>query len=200
MIGLVLQCACLGSPQAWRKNGEHLETRCGRPRCDTGDRCGEGAFLIFVFGDCELDLDGFELRRDGRLRPVEPQVFDLLAVLIRERHRVVPKEELLDTVWGNRFVSESALTSRVKAVRRAIGDNGRAQRLIRTVHGRGYQFVGQVTEHPTAIPAARLPSQQIRFCTAADGTRLAYAQIGSGPPLVKAANWLSHLDYDWDSP
>jgi len=65
----------------------------------------QGAFLIFVVGDCELDLDGFELRRAGRLRPVEPQVFDFLAVLIGERHRVVPKEELLDAVWGNRFVS-----------------------------------------------------------------------------------------------
>jgi DNA-binding winged helix-turn-helix (wHTH) protein len=75
--------------------------------------------LIFVFSDCELDLDRFELRRAGRLQPVEPQVFDLLAVLIRERHRVVPKDELLDSVWGNRFVSESALTSRVKAARPA---------------------------------------------------------------------------------
>jgi DNA-binding winged helix-turn-helix (wHTH) protein len=73
--------------------------------------------LIVVFNDCELDLDRFGLRRAGRLRPVEPQVLDLLAVLIRERHRVMPKEELLDTVWGNRSVSESALTSRVKAAR-----------------------------------------------------------------------------------
>ena len=56
--------------------------------------------MIFVFSDCELDLDRYELRRAGQLRPVEPQVFDLLAVLIRERHRVVPKEELLDTVLG----------------------------------------------------------------------------------------------------
>jgi DNA-binding winged helix-turn-helix (wHTH) protein len=108
--------------------------------------------LIFVFGDCELDLDRFELRRDGRPRPVEPQVFDLLAVLIRERHRVVPKEELLDIVWGNRFVSESALTSRVKAARQAIGDDGRSQRLIRTARGRGYQFVVPVDE------AAQSPS------------------------------------------
>jgi DNA-binding winged helix-turn-helix (wHTH) protein len=102
--------------------------------------------LIFVFGDCELDLDRFELRRAGRRCPVEPQVFDLLAVLIRERRRVVPKEELLDTVWGNRFVSESALTSRVKAARQAIGDDGRSQQLIRTAHGRGYQFVAPVDE------------------------------------------------------
>ncbi len=160
--------------------------------------------MIFVFGDCELDLDRFELRRAGRLQPVEPQVFDLLAVLIRERHRVVPKEELLDTVWGNRFVTESALTSRVKAARQAIGDNGRSQRLIRTAHGRGYQFAAAVDEAAQPGPVAGIspapPSQEIRFCATGDGTRLAYATSGAGPPLVKAANWLSHLDYDWESP
>jgi pimeloyl-ACP methyl ester carboxylesterase len=160
--------------------------------------------LIFVFSDCELDLDRFELRRAGRLRPVEPQVFDLLAVLIRERHRVVPKEELLDTVWGNRFVSESALTSRVKAARQAIGDDGRSQRLIRTAHGRGYQFAAPVEEAAQSDAAAGVspdpPMQEIRFCRTGDGTRLAYATSGTGPPLVKAANWLSHLDYDWESP
>jgi DNA-binding winged helix-turn-helix (wHTH) protein/pimeloyl-ACP methyl ester carboxylesterase len=186
--------------------------------------------VIFEFDGAELDLGRYQLRRGGEVVPVEPQVFDLLALLLRERHRVVSKEELLDTVWGNRYVTESALTSRVKAARRAIGDDGRGQRLIRTVHGRGYQFVGDVTEQsptpvaakalpsvppaieagPTAgepssttlapAPPARLPSQQIRFCTAADQTRLAFATIGSGPPLVKAANWLSHLDYDWESP
>jgi len=160
--------------------------------------------LIFVFSDCELDLDRFELRRAGRLRPVEPQVFDLLAVLIRERHRVVPKEELLDTVWGNRFVSESALTSRVKAARQAIGDDGRGQRLIRTAYGRGYQFTASVEEaaqpDPVASVSPALSAQEIRFTTAGDGTRLAYAISGAGPPLVKAANWLSHLAYDWESP
>ena len=170
--------------------------------------------MIFVFDDCELDLDRFELRRSGQLQPVEPQVFDVLAMLIRERHRVVPKEELFDIVWGNRFVTESALTSRIKAARQAIGDDGNAQRLIRTARGRGYQFVGEVTESPSvpevAVPevaapevaaaGAQLPAQQIRFCTTKDGVRLAYATIGSGPPLVKAANWLSHLDYDWESP
>jgi len=160
--------------------------------------------VIFVFGDCELDLGRFELRRAGRLRPVEPQVFDLLAVLIRERHRVVPKEELLDTVWGNRFVSESALTSRVKAARQAIGDDGRSQRLIRTAHGRGYQFVVPADEVAQPDPVVSVPPtppmQEIRFCTAGDGTRLAYAISGAGPPLVKAANWLSHLAYDWESP
>jgi DNA-binding winged helix-turn-helix (wHTH) protein/pimeloyl-ACP methyl ester carboxylesterase len=157
--------------------------------------------VIFEFDDAELDVDRYQLRRGGQVEPVEPQVFDLLAVLLRERHRVVSKEELLDTVWGSRFVTESALTSRVKAARRAIGDDGRGQRLIRTVHGRGYQFIGPVMERVTRErQSPRLPGQQLRFCTARDGTRLAYAVTGTGPPLVKSANWLSHLDYEWESP
>jgi pimeloyl-ACP methyl ester carboxylesterase len=166
--------------------------------------------VIFAFGECELDLAQYQLRWAGAEQPIEPQVFDVLAVLIRERRRVVPKEELLDTVWGDRFVSESALTSRIKAARQAIGDDGRRQELIRTVHGRGYQFVGRVDERPAAGADADgagdagdtpgPPPQQIRFCTAKDGVRLAYATLGEGSPLVKVANWLSHLDYDWENP
>lgn len=163
--------------------------------------------MIYAFDGCELDLDRYELRCDGAVRPVEPQVFDVLALLVRERARVVPKGELLDAVWGDRFVSESALTSRIKAARRAVGDDGRTQRLIRTVHGRGYQFVGTTEVRPgdgaAVTPGAGppvAPPQEIRFCTAGDGVRLAYATSGSGPPLVKVANWLSHLDYDWESP
>jgi hypothetical protein len=103
-------------------------------------------------------------------------------------------------------VSESPLTSRIKALRQALGDDGKAQRLVRTVRGRGYQFVGQVDErgeHPTVTPTALAPDepppQEVRFCTTDDGVRLAYAAMGAGPPLVKVANWLSHLDYDWET-
>jgi pimeloyl-ACP methyl ester carboxylesterase len=122
---------------------------------------------------------------------------------------VLAKEEILDTVWGTRFVGESALTSRIKALRQAVGDDGKHQSVVRTVHGRGYQFVATVVERPDGVSDAGdpiaasqsspLPSQEIRFCTAADGVRLAFATMGSGPPLVKAANWLSHLDYDWET-
>ena len=92
------------------------------------------------------DTDTFELRTGGRRVEVEPQVFDVLVHLIAHRDRVVSKEDLLDTVWGDRFVSESALTTRIKQARQAVGDDGQAQRVIRTAHGRGYRFVAPVTE------------------------------------------------------
>ena len=160
--------------------------------------------MVYRFEGCELDPARFELRRDGAAVHVERQVFDVLAYLLAHRERVVPKAELLDAIWGDRFVSDSALTSRLKAARRAIGDDGRGQRLISTVHGVGYRFVAPVA-HDGAPPAAgglthRRASQEIRYCTSPDGVRIAYACTGSGPPLVKAANWLTHLDLEWDSP
>ena len=82
---------------------------------------------------------------------VEPQVFEMLRYLVANRDRVVSKEELLDAIWGDRFVSESALTSRVKAARRAVGDDGQAQRVIKTVHARGYHFVAEVRTDPGRI-------------------------------------------------
>jgi len=107
------------------------------------------------FGDCELSVERIELRRAGTIVDLEPQVFDVLAYLLRHRERVVPKTELLDQIWGNRFVSESALSSRIKSARRAVGDTGRDQRIIKTIYGRGYRFVADVNKQPaTADPAA----------------------------------------------
>ncbi len=165
--------------------------------------------MIYTFNRYELDLDQYELRRDGERIAVEPQVFDVLAHLVEHRTRVVPKSELLDSVWKTSFVTESALTSRVKAARHAVGDDGQSQQMIRTVHGRGYRFVAPVEVFVT--PASGSPTgsratdrrvavrQEIRFCQSADGVQVAYATSGDGPPLVKAAHWLSHLDYDWES-
>ncbi|HEY7009217.1 MAG TPA: alpha/beta fold hydrolase, partial [Jatrophihabitantaceae bacterium] len=93
---------------------------------------------------------------------------------------------------------DSALTSRLKAARRAIGDDGASQRLILTVHGVGYRFVGDVTVG--SRPASRQRSQEIRYCNSPSGVRIAYASTGSGPPLVKAANWLTNLDLELESP
>src|SRR4029450_6102714 len=99
---------------------------------------------VTAFGEIEVDLAGHEIRRSGVLVPGEPQVFGVLAYWVTHRDRMVPKTELLDEVWGDRFVSESALTSRIKSARRAIGDTGRDQRAIKTIHSRGYRFVADV--------------------------------------------------------
>src|SRR5690349_3929995 len=102
--------------------------------------------VLLLDGSIELDEQLFEVRRDGTPVSLEPQAFDVLVYLVRHRDRVVPKEELMDSVWGGRFVSETAVTSRIKQVRRAVGDDGNAQRVIRTLHGRGYRFVADVVE------------------------------------------------------
>jgi predicted ATPase/DNA-binding winged helix-turn-helix (wHTH) protein len=102
--------------------------------------------VIYVFEDYALDTDQRELRRGTGPIAVEPQVFDLLLFLIRNRARVVSKDDLIAEVWNGRIVSESTLSSRITAVRQAIGDSGEAQRLIRTIARKGHRFVGQVRE------------------------------------------------------
>ena len=118
---------------------------------DTCDR--RAVNLLFSFDEYILDPDRRELRRDGSLVPVEPQVFDLLAFLIRNRDRVVTKDDLLGFVWGGRIISESTLASRINAARRGVGDNGQQQRLIRTIIGKGFRFVAEVEERSGGEPA-----------------------------------------------
>lgn len=101
---------------------------------------------IIRFGRCEVNLDMQELRRDGERVHIEPQVYEVLVHLIENRGKVVAKHELLDEVWGDRFVSESALSSRIMAARKATGDDGRTQGVIRTVHGKGFSFVAAVDD------------------------------------------------------
>jgi len=180
--------------------------------------------MISRFGEYEIDTGLFQLRRGGQPQRVEPQVFDVLVYLVQNHDRVVTKDELLENIWGDKYVSEAALNSRLMAARRAIGDSGQEQRLIQTVHGRGYRFVGQVVEdlepageagRPAAAqgiagdrtatslerrPAGSLERQTARFCRTSDGGHIAYASVGKGPPLVKAPNWLTHLEYEWQNP
>ena len=170
----------------------------------------------YRFSEYELDIARHQLRRAGEPVHVEPRAFDLLCHLVVHRNRVVPKNELLDQVWGDRFVTEAALTTALRTARLAVGDTGGRQGLIRTVHRRGYQFVGPATaveSWPTAgsreassveLAAAERPAggdrQVIRFCRAEDSTCIAYATVGTGPPLLKAANWMTHLDLEWTTP
>ena len=115
------------------------------------------AGVSFAFAGHELDLRRQELRRAGAIVHVEPQVFDLLAFLIRNRDRIVSKDEILEEVWHGRIVSEAALSSRINAARKAIGDNGNDQILIKTFHKRGFRFVGETIERAEA-GAAPQPS------------------------------------------
>src|SRR3954463_13158905 len=102
--------------------------------------------MLFTFRDCELAFRGRRLRRSGAVVHVEPQVFDLLVFLITNRERIVSKDEILDAVWDGRIVSEAALSSRINAARKALGDNGNDQQLIRTFHKRGFRFVAEAQE------------------------------------------------------
>jgi TolB-like protein/Tfp pilus assembly protein PilF len=108
----------------------------------------------FAFSDHTLDTDRRELRRASEAVSVEPQVFDLLVYLVCNRDRVVSKYDLIASVWQGRIVSESTLTSRINAARTAVGDNGKDQKLIRTVARKGLRFIGDVHEGPTAVDPA----------------------------------------------
>jgi adenylate cyclase len=123
---------------------------------ENGAIVGQGVVRVqFAFEDQLLDPERRELRRGTEAVAMEPQVFDLLLYLVQNRDRIVSKDDLIAGVWGGRIVSESTLTSRVTAVRKAIGDSGAAQRLIRTVPRKGLRFVGPVQER--SIEATHSP-------------------------------------------
>jgi DNA-binding winged helix-turn-helix (wHTH) protein len=146
--------------------------------------------MRFVFGDYVLDPVGRELRHGAALVELEPQVFDILLHLIRNRDRVVSKDDLLGTVWQGRIVSDSTISSRIAAVRRAVGDSAGQQQFIRTVARRGIRFVGDVREtggpqaaapaesatEVAGTPSRAAPHQSVTFCRTTDGVNLAVAR------------------------
>lgn len=172
-----------------------------------------GDQMIYSFGTCEVDVDRRELRKSGAAVHVEPQVFDLLVHLARHAGRAVTKDQLIQAIWNGRIISDATLTSRISAARRAIDDAAAPHGFIRTIPRCGYRFDAVVQERggqsdrltasPTAIQSGHGgadPQQEITFCRTADGVHLAVATAGNGLTLVKTANWLNHLEYDWQSP
>jgi TolB-like protein/class 3 adenylate cyclase len=124
---------------------------------------------IVRFGDFELDLALFELRNNGARVPTEPQVFDLLAFLVRNGERTITKEEIFDEIWSGRIVSDAALSSQIKSARRAVGDDGASQHTIRTVHGRGFRFIASTQKPVTPPPnglALSIPSDMMTVISA----------------------------------
>lgn len=162
---------------------------------------GRGAYR---FGPFQLDVRERRLSRGADLIPLRLKVFDTLRVLVENGGRLVTKEALLDAVWPETAVEENNLNHNVSVLRKALGERATGQQYIETVPRVGYRFIADVeTAEPragAAIASAAKLRQEIRYCTTSDGVRLAYATVGSGPPLVKASNWLTHLDLEWSSP
>lgn len=109
--------------------------------------------VIYRFAEFELDLAKAELRAQGAMRPLEPQVFALLALLIENRDRLVSRDEIIEKVWDGRIVSDATVASRVKSARQALGDDGKSQKFIRTLHGRGFRFVTEARATRGDAPA-----------------------------------------------
>ncbi len=147
--------------------------------------------MIWIFGQHELDEETWQLRRRGRRIRIEPKVFDVLLHLVRHRERVVSKQELLDTLWPGEAVSDSVLPRCIAAARRALRDDRSRQKLIQTVHGRGYRFVADATGREAATTAApldpeareRTPSDESRGFV---GRESAMARLQGALDLAKA--------------
>lgn len=107
---------------------------------------------MYITNNTYIDSERREVKSDGQGLNVEPKVLDLILLLLKHRHRVVSKDELIEWLWDNRPISDDALSSCVKSARRALGDDGRQQKVIRTIHGRGFRFVGEVTIDSVDLP------------------------------------------------
>ena len=165
----------------------------------------------YQFGVFRLEISERRLLRNGTEIPLRLKVFDTLCVLVENSGRLITKEELLQKIWPDTTVEENNLNHNISTIRKALGEKATGQSFIETVPRIGYRFVAPTVPVGTSPGAKsttwdsqRLPGetlrQQIRFCTAPDGVRIAYSRVGSGYPLVKAANWLNHLDLEWNSP
>jgi len=153
--------------------------------------------MLYRFASFELDTAAAELRAEGHVRPVEPQVLALLTLLVENRERLVSRNELLDKVWDGRVVSDAALASRIKSARQALGDDGQSQRLIRTIHGQGFRFVAAV-KVARAVPLAEPPPAELPAGQPAELTArpsiavLPFRLVGDAGPYSAIADALPH--------
>jgi pimeloyl-ACP methyl ester carboxylesterase/DNA-binding winged helix-turn-helix (wHTH) protein len=163
----------------------------------------------YQFGPFRLELAERRLVCNGRPIPLRTKVFDTLRVLVEHPGRLLTKNELMTSIWPDAVVEENNLNHNISTLRRALGEQATGQKYIETVPRVGYRFLADVTSSdrdatllgaaPAAAPEHSL-RQEIRFATASDGVRIAYSTAGKGLPLVKAANWLNHLEDEWESP
>lgn len=154
--------------------------------------------MIYRFDQFELDDGKVELRANGEVVPIEPQVFSLLHLLIQHRDRAVTKDEIVEKVWNGRIISESALSSRIKSARQALGDDGAAQRMIRTIHRVGFRFVAEVDRDdagPSLTIVTTEPALSAAPAPAVDTSRpaiavLPFRLVGVAGPYATVADAL----------
>lgn len=158
--------------------------------------------MRYSFSTCVLDTERHSLSRDGVPVKTEPQVFDLIHLLVRNAGVLVTRDKIVDEIWGGRIVSESSISARINAARTAIGDSGKKQAIIKTVTRRGLQLVAPVSVDDNREPktsSTQNDRQRVRFATSGDGTKIAYATSGSGSKVLRAGHFLTHLEMDWNS-
>jgi TolB-like protein len=152
--------------------------------------------MIFAFDGYELDTEKRELRRGAAQISVEPQVFSVLQMLIENRERLVGKDEVVEQVWGGRIISDSAIASRIKSARQAIGDDGNAQRRIRTLNRQGFRFVAEVQVAPAqcALPAEAGEADEVPRAEPARPSIavLPFSLVGVAGPYAGIADALPH--------
>ena len=165
--------------------------------------------MIFRFNQFALDIDRYQFSDAGDPVSMEPLVFDLLVYLVEHRERVVTRDELLENLWKGKVVTDSALGARLKDVRKAVGDSGSQQSVIKTLHGRGYQFVAKIDELSGGSDAQPARSSReiglkdqspMQYCSSSDGVSIAHAEVGAGQPLLITGSWMSHLEEEWNNP
>lgn len=165
---------------------------------------------VFEFGPYRLDVDERRLLRSGVEVRLRGKLFDTLCFLVKNSGRLIRKDEMLRAVWPDTIVEENNLDHCISQLRKMLSESGHAS-YIETIPRQGYRFLAEVRECDSKLATVHqaaetqpavpvMPQQEIRFFTAADGVRIAYSLAGNGPPLVKAANWLNHLDFEWQSP
>ena len=148
--------------------------------------------MLYRFGYFELDTAKAELRANGATRPVEPQVFGLIALLVENRERLVSKDEILEKVWDGRIVSDAAIASRVKSARQALDDDGQAQRCIKTIHRQGFRFVADVNVARTVQLVDQPVAQSAEQASRPSIAVLPFRLMGEAGPYAAIADALPH--------
>lgn len=174
--------------------------------------------MIYIFDEFEIDTSAFEIRKHAEPLPVEPQVLDLLILLVKNHTKVLSRDELFSQIWAGKVVSDTTLSSCIKSVRKLLGDDGTQQRYIRTIHGRGFRFVGcievradtKISSESAVSQSASLeaknttpikPQRPATQYAKSGDIHVAYQVFGAGSTnLVLAPGFVSHIDNYWDHP